>query len=517
MRPALPILAIASAFLLFSAATLDDFGLTWDEGVKMYDDASYADVVGRIAPHDPRVLHIPGYFYVADTLRSLYAKAVRDAFAADPVLVHHSFNVLLSTACLVLLHGLTLAVSGSRRLAATAAVALALLPQFVGHSQNNPKDLPAAVVFLAVAWAVVAASRRPGAGRVLGAAALFGVALTTRVSALLLPVILGAWLWLRRRDVLAREVRWIAVGGAASLAFAALCFPALWVHGPGVFAEAARGLDVLRGLDVEVLYLGELHRWTGLPWHFSAVHLLATLPPAHLVLLLAAVPALRDRDEEERGKADAGWLALLWVLALFGADLFAPLHYDGIRHLLAALPAVALLAACGAEWCFAWLERRGRRRTALALAGLAVCATTLELAVMHPYQTAYLNPVARAFAGDRPEEWIEVEYWGAPYKEGSAWLDRHAEPHAVVHFVIGGGQRAGEDVARYYLDRRVVRGGNLRIFQDTGTPQYLIFITRKAWYDEFVRDVRARYEPVFTVERGGATLLEIYSNRAGAG
>ena len=44
-----PILVLAGIFLALSAATLDDFGLTWDEGVKMNEFASYA-VTPRSSP-----------------------------------------------------------------------------------------------------------------------------------------------------------------------------------------------------------------------------------------------------------------------------------------------------------------------------------------------------------------------------------------------------------------------------------------------------------------------------------
>jgi 4-amino-4-deoxy-L-arabinose transferase-like glycosyltransferase len=517
-----PMLAVLAAFAAFSAATLGDFGLTWDEGVKMFDDAHYADALRRIEPYDPRVLHIPGYFYVVDTLRSLYAKALSDLLPdADPVLVHHSFNALLATACLALLYALVLRVSGARRLALWSAIALVLMPQFVGHSQNNPKDLPAVVLFLWAAQLAVAASSRPRWRTAVAASFVYGVALTTRVSEVLLAPILGAWLLLRRREVWRRQWRGFALGLAGAGLAAVACWPALWFRGAQVFALAAERFAVLRGLGVKLLYLGKLYPWTNVPWHYTAVQLLATLPPLHLAGLLALpVAALRWRARD-REKADALWLGVLWVGLLLGADLLAPLHYDGVRHLLTALPGLALLAACGADAGLDAIERAVSRqpawlRGALRWAPALLAALTIvELAPMHPYETAYLNPIARVLAGGPPEQWLEVEYWGSPYKEGAAWIDSHAEPDAVVHVPIGGGQRPGEDLAKYYLTRPVLGGGSFAQFQDTRTPRYLMIITRVAWYNDFVRSVRAHYAPVYTVKRQGATLLEIYANRSG--
>jgi hypothetical protein len=42
-----------------------------------------------------------------------------------------------------------------------------------------------------------------------------------------------------------------------------------------------------------------------------------------------------------------------------------------------------------------------------------------------------------------------------------------------------------------------------------------MFITRVAWYDDLIRGVRARCEPVYTIRRQRATLLEIYGNQSG--
>ncbi len=520
-----PILAIAAAFLVSSALTLDDFGLTWDEGVKMYDDTSYLEIVRRIEPYDPMVLHLPGYFYAFDTLRSLYAKAVLDLLpAAHPVTVHHSFNVLVSTGCLILVYGLVLRIAGERRFAALSALVLWLMPQFLGHSQNNPKDLPATFCFLWVAYAVVSTSLRPSARRVAHCAIAFGVAFTTRILSVLLVPILVPWLALRRRESLREGWRGLALGVVGGGLVGIGLWPALWWRGAGILEIAARRLEVLRGLDVQVLYLGEPHSWTALPWHYTGVQLLITLPLLPIVLIGLSPCAGTAWRRSHRSRCDVLWLGWLWVGVLLLADPFAPLHYDGIRHVLPVLPGLAMLAAGGALWAVEALEGALAPRfaataplAAWAIAALALLATLVEVAALHPYQSAYLNPIANAIGSPRTEEWVEVEYWGGSYKEAADWLNRHAPEDALVYFPIGGGQRSGEDVAQYYLRRRIARRGTLEQFRDTSTPRYLVFITRSAWYDDMIRDVRAHYEPVYAIRRQRGTLLEIYANRPAAG
>ena len=408
---------MAGAFFVFSAASLGDFGITWDEGEKIHDDTSYLQILRRIEPFDPLVIHIPGYFYVFDTARSVYAKLAADLLGEPhPVLVHHCFNIAIGTACLVLLYLLVLWISGERRLAVLSATALALMPQFIGHSQNNPKDLPAAFLFLLVACLVVRLSLDPSARGVVGAGLAFGVSLTTRVSAGLLVPILGIWLLVRRRALARRRWRSYAWAAAVAAAAAVASWPALWFRRTEMIDLVSKRLAVLRGIDFDVLYLGQLYSWTETPWHFSALGLLMTLPIVFVVFLLCAPAAASAWCSRSPRKCDALWLGAVWAGVLLAADLFAPFHYDGIRHLLAVLPAVAILVAGGADWLIEALEgaasrwRPGAARRALPWA-VALCGviTCVEIARVHPYETAYLNQVANAIGGPRTEEWVEVE------------------------------------------------------------------------------------------------------------
>jgi hypothetical protein len=128
------------------------------------------------------------------------------------------------------------------------------------------------------------------------------------------------------------------------------------------------------------------------------------------------------------------------------------------------------------------------------------------LARTHPYQSAYLNPVANGLAGPRAEEWLEVEYWGGAYKEGAAWITRHAEADAPVYVPIG------EHLVAHYLGQERLAERNPSDFFDTSRPRYVMFITRSSWYPPWVRRVERSYEPVHTIRRQRATLLKIYSN-----
>jgi hypothetical protein len=198
-------------------------------------------------------------------------------------------------------------------------------------------------------------------------------------------------------------------------------------------------------------------------------------------------------------------LALVWIAVVLVADLLAPSHYDGVRHLLPILPPMAALAGLGVH--SVW-ERvlQGPRSLRLPLGfGLAaaVAALSLDLVRMHPYHDSYLNGIARRIWADEPEKSLELDTWGAAYKEGAEWLLDHAEPNAVVV------EPMCPQCVRPYLEGRMpfyVSPPRDR----PRRPTYLMFVTRAVAYGPLISHAQASLDPIFSIGRGRATYLEIY-------
>ena len=139
--------------------------------------------------------------------------------------------------------------------------------------------------------------------------------------------------------------------------------------------------------------------------------------------------------------------------------------YDGIRHLLFALPALLAIPAVA----LAALERQaaGRRllRTAIPFAAVVVVAASLLASISWaPYAYAYLNPVAGANKDGL--SW-ELDYWGVSAKEGVERLRKlgyvpvsvtPAEGVGVPWGAIPGPPRPGSTVGLYVFIR-----GNIAI------------------------------------------------------
>lgn len=537
-------LAIALAFLLAGLLTLPDRGLTWDEPESLLAGVGNLEVLASVAAGSTEFEwpwhELRGHQFVIDTLRVLVARAAGPLvggpeIAGVPIRGLHLFHLLLAAASLFLVHRLAVDVSGSVGVGVLSALLLATLPKLVAHSQNNPKDLVALFVYALFLWALERAiGRAKGLEgerlRLLpfaGAGAVLGFAFASHVLSALLVPIGGGWLLYRLRSIRPRGDRWqellriaAVLGLSSGLATFAL-WPWLWADPLVRTARAARRV-VAFPLEMDVLHLGRLYPAAELPREYFLVHLAASTP---LFVLAAAVAgaALAFRRSRRDGRRDLAVLALLWLGLPVVAEAFTSARYDGVRHLLCVLPALAVLAGLGIDA----LGRRlagGAASRRLAAAALALVAgswlwTLVDLARYHPYQDAYLNAATRralALAGREPQEVFELEYWGAAYKEGAEWLEaRAAEGAGETTVLVPFGAWcavpwAGSEVTvtgDLWLDGRA---GSLGVAETRESADYLMILPRPSFFTPAVERVRRAREPVHTVERLGATLLEIY-------
>jgi hypothetical protein len=173
-----------------------------------------------------------------------------------------------------------------------------------------------------------------------------------------------------------------------------------------------------------------------------------------------------------------------------------------MRQLFFMIPALAILA--GAGWDSVWCRSPGRayRRSIVGISGVFIAWLAVEGAVAFPYGGSWVNPPARILLGPRLEQTIEVEYWGAPYREGLRWLRDSAPGDAVVCVPVAGHLIEWQpELLRADIEADC-----------NGQPDYVMLITRfSEWPGEYLmlRDT----EPVFTVSRFRSRLLEVYRVR----
>lgn len=313
--------------------------------------------------------------------------------------------------------------------ATLSLTAACLSPNLLAHAALATTDYPLAATYLAAICGLVWFLESPSPRRLALAGLLGGLALATKLSALLwapTAALLLAWtlvaapepvrLGLSRFAPVGNGPWRLALGGAAAgallLATAAATVWALCGFRVDPYLTVLRSQlwDLSSGHEA---YLLGRYSTAGWWYYFPVAFLLKTpLPTLALAALgAAALPA--------RGRWHAG-LLLVPPALFFAAFVLSRGKAIGLRYLLPVYPFLFLVA--GGLLAGGWdAAARWRRRSAVALcAALAVACARI-----HPDHLAYFNELAGGPDGGR---WALVDSnldWGQDLKGLKRWMDRH--------------------------------------------------------------------------------------------
>jgi 4-amino-4-deoxy-L-arabinose transferase-like glycosyltransferase len=413
---------------------------------------------------------------------------------------------------------------GGERCAALSVAALVMMPQFVGQSFINCKDLPLATAF---AWSCLLAlrlSRRLSWRNVLAAGCAVGAALSIRLNGGMLALaflvaLLGFGVVQRRpwrvsAQAIVRQVQWpvAAVVAVAAVAFA--CLVAVWPyahrHPLASLVEAFRVADAFPE-SYAVLFAGQELDSSRLPWHYLPTMLVLTAPLTIVVPCLAGavIAGAALVRHWRRPAARPLFLLLLWVaFPIAYVIIRRPNIYDGVRHFLFVLPAVALLAGIGLERVVAAVSRLGRP-WGVALVGVWVGVTVPLLATWHPYQYTFHN----LLAGDRPtlHERFETDYWMTSYREAATHMNAlQSRSDRPLGLIIGANQYSIICFA-YYADPRLKMKYGLGRSDALSVPKgsdYFVTIPRYGMWRNYpesrvTHEIRRCGALMCTIKQGG--------------
>jgi hypothetical protein len=435
-----------------------DFGPTFDE-VLHIPYAQYVYNYFATLGADDRALH----FFNLDLYGGLFellCEIARRHCPNTPIPdVRHVINALFGATAIV-----CTAILGRRCIGVKAgwlAAALLLLsPRFVGHSMNNPKDIPFTAFAALTLWAIVTRLEHPGRVRlrdVLLVATAAGLAVGLRAGGLFLlgyaVLYLGLRMvetgqWPRRPGQGLRLAALVALMLPATLLVGSLFWPyALRNPFINVFAAAAKQAHFT--WSGSLLYMGEQVQASRLPWHYVSFYFLITLPVSVPIGCLLSFAALARPD------GNRSCIVLLWFSVLFplvSVVVMRSTIYDGIRHFLFVYPSLVLLAAFG--WREAW--RLGRARFGVAIGSLVVSAvflgTSVEPArymlVNHPNQVVFFNELIGGVPGAYKR--FELDYWHNHIKQELRFLERFAAANKGTVTVESPGFRHIDVLLRYY-------------------------------------------------------------------
>jgi hypothetical protein len=259
----------------------------------------------------------------------------------------------------------------------------------------------------------------------------------------------------------------------------------------------------------DVLFAGRSVQSDLLPRTYPLQFLGIATPLATLALAAVGFAAsVRGQRRDPRGgRAAILFMAQAWLvlpLALFVA--VRPNVYDGIRHFLFVLPALALFAALGAELLVARATGAATRLAAVGFVAASLLVPAVLMVQLHPYQSTYFNLLVGGVRGASGR--YETDYWASAYKEAAEWINgnRKTTPGRVTTVLVAANPYSMA-CATHYLAPDIVarrfqaRGARGALPADT---DYYIGSTRWELDRNFPESPIA-----FRVERMGATLAVV--------
>jgi hypothetical protein len=300
---------------------------------------------------------------------------------------------------------------GVSRAGPWAALVYAACPNILAHARLATPDLPVTALFLASALSWLRLAHKPTPARAGIAGVVFGLALATKYSALLLAPALAAAVYVASPGQRLRTVGFsvgagLVAGAVVMVAYDVMVIPALgpWPWRGEHAQEVARFGHLLKtwlgrlvampvvlyryggvvaGRATMKSFLVGHHAVGGWTSYFPSAISIKTPLAFLLTLALAMGWALRDRKRVSRG--------MLWVAAIpvvYFLFTVAVGIQVGIRHVLPVYPFMALFAGMLlSSW---WEKRSGLRWITLLLA----VSFFLEGILIHPHYLAYFNSAA---------------------------------------------------------------------------------------------------------------------------
>jgi len=347
------------------------------------------------------------------------------------VTIHARAGSAVAFALTVLLVGVFAGTRWGTVAGITSSVSLAVMPRLFGHAH-----LASLETFLGLVWTTAIlgtvslwnrpqgaasidvselnskadelldprrVSKPPGDKAAIVCGFLTGLALLTKMQAVLLPPLIAAWaLWHWRFAA----VRPLLVSCLSTTVIFVVGWPWLWLwlDLPGHLAEYF-GRTTGR-VSLNVWYLNQVFKDVDVPWHYPWLMTFVTVPTG--ILLLAAAGLWQTRRELFTDQATSlvcgSVIAPLVLFSLPGVAV-----YDGVRLFLIVFPGIAVLAGLGAVRISNLLMNcKLPHKTVL---GCFLAMQLTGLATTTPYFLSYYNLVIGGLPGAE-RLGFEVTYWG---------------------------------------------------------------------------------------------------------
>lgn len=487
--------ALLLIFTIFNILTMGKYGLTWDEPAQQYIGSTYKNFLKNkidkiIFPRKDLAYYGP-FFEIVNQ----YSAAILQKINIDAVTSFH-FLILVSSIFGLIFFFKLVSKIFNQEIALYSSSFLMFLPRFVAHSQYNSKDIPLFLFSFALFYFLYKTFIENDKYSWIFASFFLGAGFSIRPDIILaIPIffipytiknILDKKLFLKIDFIKITKIF------VLSIFVVFICWP-LTAQNPKLIYKALSYFQN-HSWNNNVLYLGNEYLAKDLPWHYSLIYILATLP---LILIFFSINGILKikKDFTKKEIFSYIFLFLLVTTRIFFSFLPNASRYDGIRHFLPlSIPGIAILAGIGFYYA---LEKI--KKIKIIFIATIYLILIFEFIKIFPYGDSYFNEITRIIIPKNIENYFEIEYWGSSYKEGVSWLNKNTNLNSSVCVPIAD-----------HLIRNLREDITMNCSKESN---YLMFITRKTFIPKDLESFFSfkEKEPIFKISRLNSDLLYIYS------
>jgi hypothetical protein len=525
-------------YFCLGLVTLNDYGISWDEPAHfkrgqaylhyyLTRESSYEDVIQYDLKkarsdknyHDRSIYKNdtfdPGYFFENDSahppLNGILAALTNKIFYeklgwVGDVAGYHIFEILISSVLVAVVFCWAFEVGGIWT-GVLAAIFMGAYPLFWAESHFNIKDpVETAFVFLSLYFfwrGVVKTSSK----NIIFSSIFAGMALGTKFNIVFLPLMIVPWMGF----LLVKNRKLFLSFMVSKRIILALCFfplivyfifviswPYIWED---IYQNTIEALIYYKSIGVENSF--QIDSISG-KWNPYAVRwIIYTTPPLMIFFFLIGLVGL---TKEKKGVAGAHFLWLsVFLVTLVRVSIPGMTIYGGVRQIMEYIPAMALIAALGAE--------RVRRLVGVNYFFLAAILLVLVWTnyKLHPYENIYFNDLGGGLKSAVESGFPSAaNSFGTAYLEGIEWVNENLEEGANLALVQG----TTENVPSYWIAPKI----NYSNYYWSGIlkeGEYLMELTYNYEFKSYYyvwEYVEKMLDPVYQVKIREVPLLTIWKN-----
>ena len=324
------------------------------------------------------------------------------------------------------------------RVGVIVMVLLFFSPRFLGHSFNNPKDIPFAAMFIIGLYYIhkfILEYPKPQIKTCAKLAVAIALTIGIRVGGLLLYAYFGLFValyylvvnqpktYFKKDNLLI--VKRLFICFICIVAGAFLLTIPIWpyiMNSP--IKNTIQAFNDLSHFHISIRQLFEgSFQWSDtLPWYYTPKYIFITTPIAVIIGFLI-YPFISGWKKENRFNSFFIYFAcifpIFWI-AYSNANV-----YGGWRHALFTYPAMVVVAGLGFNALIDICKNKYLKITATILPFLLLIPSTLHIIRNHPYEYVYFNELAGGM--DKAYGNYEMDYYYHSTREATEWIIANAE------------------------------------------------------------------------------------------